>query len=159
MDEKIKTKFLAIFCILTIVATFVGMEHIRSIYSQQTIELGDISFKTPKGYNYVNGSYNEIANVIIANDLNNGTNGTISYLIILQDQDNRTIRFMQYNNTLELSGESLFNLNGVSVYKDIIESVSPYYFNFNGKGYAITTPHGYDNHLIEEIVNSMKVKQ
>jgi len=150
MNEKIKASLLAIFCILLIVASFVGMEFIRSIYSQDTIELGDISFKTPRSYSYVEGSYN------VYKEYDNQT----SYgLIALKNQDKRTIYFMQYNETLELNGTEFLNMNGISIYKDIRESVSPYYFNFNGKGYGIITPFGQDDYLVEEILNSMKVVQ
>ena len=148
MDEKMKSALLIVFCILIIVASFVGMQYVRLEYSQQTIELGDISFKAPPGYSYVNESYEKG---------DNNSNNETFHRILLQNQDNQIIEFTQYDNTLQLSGKALFDLSEVSIYKNITESLSPYSFNFNGKGYTIRTPYGYDNYLIEEIVEDMKV--
>jgi len=150
MDEKMKTTLLAAFCILIIAVSFVGMQYVRSAYSQQTIELGDISFKVPNGYKYVNGSFGEVTD-----DLDNETS---FYKIILQNQD-QMIEFRQYNSTLQLSGNNAIDLNGISVYKNGTDfNNQHYYFNFNGKGYNVITPSGSDQ-LIKDIVNSIKVRQ
>jgi hypothetical protein len=151
MDEKMKTTLLAVFCVLIIAASFVGMQYLRSTYSQQTIELGDISFKAPSGYSYVDGSHEEV--------IDDSNNETILYnKIILQNQD-RIIEFRQYNSTLQLNGNDVIDLNGMSVYRNSTDFNNQYYyFNFNGKGYTIITPSGSDQ-LINDIVNSMKVKQ
>jgi len=148
MDEKMKSTLLLVFCILIIVASFVGMQYVRSAYGQQTIELGDISFKAPTGYSYVNESYEKV---------DNGSNETSFHRILLKNQNNEIIEFTQYDSTLQLGDKALFDLNEVSIYKNITETFAPYSFNFNGKGYAIRTPHGYDNSLVEEIVKDMKV--
>lgn len=148
MDEKMKTTLLAIFCILIIAVAFVGMQYVRSAYTQQTIEFGDISFKAPAGFTYVNGSFEEVNN-----ELENET----FYKIILENQD-KIIEFRQYNNTLELTGSDVIDVNGITIYKNNTDSNNQYYyFNFNGKGYNIITPS--NNQIIKDIVNSMEIRQ
>jgi len=150
MDEKMKTTLLATFCVLIIVASFVGMQYVRSMYSQQTIELGDISFKAPSSYNYVEGSFEEVTD--------DSSDGTTFYKIVLQNQD-QIIEFRQYNSTLQLTGNDVIDVNGVSIYKNVTDSNNQYYyFNFNGKGYNIITPSGSDQ-LIKDIVDCMKVRE
>ena len=151
MDEKMKTTLLTVFCILIIVGSFITMQYARSISSQQTIELVDISFKAPRGYSYLNDSYESGAS--------ESNNGTTFHRILLQNQDNQIIELTQYENVLQLSDDALFDLNDIPVHKNVAESLDPYEFNFSGKGYTIRTPQGYDNQLVEEIVSSMKVKQ
>jgi len=151
MDEKMKTVLLATFCVLIIAVSFVGMQYVRSMYSQQTIELGDISFKAPNGYNYVDGSFKEVID-----DLNNGTT---FYKIILQNQA-QIIEFRQYNSTLQLNGNDVIDINSISIYKNTTDSNNQYYyFNFNGKGYSIITPSGDSDQLIKDIADSMKVRE
>lgn len=150
MDEKMKTTLLAAFCVLIIAASFVGMQYIRSVYSQQTIELGDVSFKAPNGYAYMNGSFEEV--------VNDSENGTSFFKLILQNED-KIIEVRQFNTTLQLTGTDIAEINGISVYKNSTDSNNQnYYFNFNGRGYNIITPSGSDQ-LIQDIVNSIKVKQ
>ncbi|MDR2966470.1 MAG: hypothetical protein LBU74_00780 [Methanobacteriaceae archaeon] len=146
MDEKIKTTLLTVFCILIIVASFIGMQYARSLYSQQRIELGDMGFKAPNGFKYVNESFEKMIN-----DSNNETN---FYKIVLQNQD-KTIELRQYNATLQLIGNDIIDINGISVYKNSTGSNQYYYFNFHGKGYNIIAPIGSDQ-LIKDIVNSME---
>lgn len=151
MDKKMKTALLVVFCVLIIVASFIGMQYVRSTYSQQTIEFGDITFKAPNGYSYENGSFDEV--------VDDSNNGTTFYKIILQNQDS-IIEFRQYNSTLQLDGNDVIDLNKVSVYKNGTDSNNQYYyFNFNGKGYTIVTPSGDSDQLIKDIVENMEKKQ
>jgi len=149
MDEKMKTALLTVFCILIIATSFVGMQYVRSLYSQQTIELGDISFKAPNGFSYVNESFEEV--------IDEANNETTFYKVVLQNQG-KIIEFRQYNSTLPLTGADVIDINGISVYKNSTDlNNQNYYFNFNGKGYNIIAPIDSDQ-LIEDIVNSMEVK-
>ena len=147
MDEKMKTTLLAALCVLIIFVSFVGMQYVRSMHSQQTIELGDISFKAPNGYSYVNESFKEV--------INDSDNGTTFYKISLQNQD-QIIELQQYNSTLQLSGNDVIDLNGISIYKNTADSNNQYYyFNFNGKGYNVMTPINDNDQLIKDIAGSM----
>ena len=146
MDERIKTTLIAVFCIFIIAASFIGMQYLRSMYSQETIEIGGIGFKVPIGYSYVNGSHQQLLD-----DLNNET---VYYKIVLQNQD-KIIEFRQYNTTLELTGSAVTDVKGISVYKIDTGSKQHFGFNFNGKGYMIKSSDANDQ-LVIDIVKSME---
>ena len=150
MDEKMKTTLLAVLCFLIIVSSFIGMQYVRSMFIQETIELSDISFKVPSGFKYVNGSFEKV--------VDESENGTTFYKLLLQNQD-KTIEFRQYNSTLQLNSSDVINVNGVSVYKNGTDSNNQHFnFNLNGKGYVIIIPID-SSDLIKEIVSSMETRK
>ncbi|MCL2157600.1 MAG: hypothetical protein FWH54_06225 [Methanobrevibacter sp.] len=150
MDEKMKTTLLAVLCFLIIVSSFIGMQYLKSLYVQETIELSEVSFKVPNGFSYVNGSYEKV--------IDESENGTTFYKILLRNQD-ETIELRQYNTTLELNSSDVIDVNGISVYKNGTDASNQHFaFNFNGKGYQIIIPID-SSQLIEDIVSSMEAKE
>jgi len=147
MDEKMKTTLLVVACIIIIAISFIGMQYVRTAYTKQTIEFNNVSFQSPVGYKYVNGSY-----TILNNDSGNET----TYRISLQNGKNEIIEIKQHNTAFILVGDTA-QINGIAIYKNnSISDYNQYTFNFDGKGYDITTPAGNDQ-LITDIVESLEV--
>lgn len=156
MDEKIKTVLLATFCVLLILATVVGMQYLRSQHTKQTIELNDVTFEAPAGYEFVNNSF-------ITSNATDETNDTsineTTYSLKLENSDN-LIEITQYSGIMEFSKTNPVSINDINVYESTegTELSKIYVFDFNGKSYKIEISEE-DNNLINDIVNSFKVKQ